>query len=394
MPPTTVAALLGSADQRYTSGRKRIVAALRDGDGPMTIPQILDADRSLAQSSVYQDLVVLEEVGAVTRIVTRDDFARYELAEDLTEHHHPGRRAGQVSDFALTPAVEADLDEALPTSPAARTLLGRGPPPRPRRRVRRLPMSEPLPPAMFLTDGDGFVGTALARGPWDEGAAHGGPVARLIGEAVERYGRPDARHRPVHDRACCGQVPLARHRRADHHRAPRPPRPPDRCRSTTAPAPSGPGHRLGCAADDGAPVAVHDGPRRSAPGGRTAAIERRPTASASQRRRAAQRRRLDGRPRPATYWFRVRAARRRRADHAAGADRRTSQRHRQRDVDPDPRVHQPGPDGAPAPPTHRRMGGQRRPHVARPRWRRAEATLYDADGPIGSATQHLYVAAR
>ena len=48
-------------------------------------------------------------------------------------------------------------------------------------------MSEPLPPAMFLTDGDGFVGTALARGPWDEGAAHGGPVAALIGRAVERY---------------------------------------------------------------------------------------------------------------------------------------------------------------------------------------------------------------
>lgn len=110
-----VAALLRSADQRYTSGRKRIVAALRDGDGPMTIPQILDADRSLAQSSVYRNLVVLEEVGAVTRIVTRDDFARYELAEDLTEHHHHliCTTCGQVSDFALTPAVEADLDKAL-----------------------------------------------------------------------------------------------------------------------------------------------------------------------------------------------------------------------------------------------------------------------------------------
>ncbi len=112
-----VAALLRTADQRYTSGRKRIVAALRAGDGPMTIPQILDADGSLAQSSVYRNLVVLEEVGAVTRIVTRDDFARYELAEDLTEHHHHliCTSCGQVSDFALTPAVEADLDKALRT---------------------------------------------------------------------------------------------------------------------------------------------------------------------------------------------------------------------------------------------------------------------------------------
>ncbi|HLT17637.1 MAG TPA: transcriptional repressor, partial [Acidimicrobiales bacterium] len=114
-PDDEVAALLRSADQRYTSGRKRIVAALRDGDGPMTIPQILDADRSLAQSSVYRNLVVLEEVGAVTRIVTRDDFARYELAEDLTEHHHHliCGRCGDVSDFTVPATLEKDLAAAL-----------------------------------------------------------------------------------------------------------------------------------------------------------------------------------------------------------------------------------------------------------------------------------------
>lgn len=44
-----------------------------------------------------------------------------------------------------------------------------------------------LPPAMYLSDGDGFVGTALARGPWDEGAAHGGPVAAMIGRAAHRH---------------------------------------------------------------------------------------------------------------------------------------------------------------------------------------------------------------
>jgi hypothetical protein len=48
-------------------------------------------------------------------------------------------------------------------------------------------MTEEIPPAFFLTDGDGFVGTALARGPWDDGSAHGGPVAALIGREVERF---------------------------------------------------------------------------------------------------------------------------------------------------------------------------------------------------------------
>ena len=50
-----------------------------------------------------------------------------------------------------------------------------------------LPMSDVLPQAFFISDGDGYVGTALARGPWDDGSAHGGPVAALIGREVERF---------------------------------------------------------------------------------------------------------------------------------------------------------------------------------------------------------------
>ncbi|MFP5320427.1 MAG: Fur family transcriptional regulator [Acidimicrobiia bacterium] len=111
-----IATRLRAADQRYTRGRRRLVAVLRDGEGPMTIQQVLDADRGLAQSSVYRNLAILEEVGAVTRIVTRDDFARYELAEDLTEHHHHHlicEGCGDVSDFSLAPGVETELDRAL-----------------------------------------------------------------------------------------------------------------------------------------------------------------------------------------------------------------------------------------------------------------------------------------
>lgn len=110
-----VAGRLRAAEQRYTRGRRRVIAALRDGDGPMTIPQILEHDARLAQSSVYRNLAILEEVGAVTRIVTRDDFARYELAEDLTEHHHHliCSSCGDVADFSLGIDVEDDLERAL-----------------------------------------------------------------------------------------------------------------------------------------------------------------------------------------------------------------------------------------------------------------------------------------
>lgn len=110
-----VATRLREGDQRYTTGRRRVVRVLGEASGPLTIPQILDADPALAQSSVYRNLAILEEVGAVSRVVSTDDFARYELAEDLSEHHHHliCSECGDVADFSLESAVETDLERAL-----------------------------------------------------------------------------------------------------------------------------------------------------------------------------------------------------------------------------------------------------------------------------------------
>lgn len=111
-----VAGLLRSGDHRYTTGRRRVVTALDDASGPVTIPEILDLDTDLAQSSLYRNLAVLEEVGAVTRIVTHDDHARFELAEALTDHHHHHlicTNCGSVTDFALSPDTEATLERAF-----------------------------------------------------------------------------------------------------------------------------------------------------------------------------------------------------------------------------------------------------------------------------------------
>ncbi len=111
-----VAGLLRSGEHRYTTGRRRVVTALHDADGPVTIPEILELDAALAQSSLYRNLAVLEEVGAVTRIVTHDDHARFELAEALTDHHHHHlicSQCGSVSDFALSPETETTLERAF-----------------------------------------------------------------------------------------------------------------------------------------------------------------------------------------------------------------------------------------------------------------------------------------
>lgn len=111
-----VAAKLREGEQRYTSGRRRVVRVLLDAGAPLTIPQILEADPALAQSSVYRNLAILEEAGAVSRVVTTDEFARFELAEDLSgDHHHHlmCSLCGDVSDFALDAGAEATLDQAL-----------------------------------------------------------------------------------------------------------------------------------------------------------------------------------------------------------------------------------------------------------------------------------------
>ena len=111
-----VAALLRQGDHRYTKGRRRVVDALHDGGGPLTIPQILESDARLAQSSLYRNLAILEEVGAVTRIITHDDHARYELAENLTDHHHHHlicSGCGDVRDVAFPPDLEDTLAAAF-----------------------------------------------------------------------------------------------------------------------------------------------------------------------------------------------------------------------------------------------------------------------------------------
>ncbi len=107
---------LAAVGQRYTANRKCVVDALLGLPGPATIAELLSAGDALAQSSTYRNLVVLEDVGVVHRIVTSDDHARFELTEEITGQHHHHlicERCGVIIDVTLDPSVEATLEEAL-----------------------------------------------------------------------------------------------------------------------------------------------------------------------------------------------------------------------------------------------------------------------------------------
>lgn len=122
MTPTTdrdeaidiAAGRLRAAGQRLTAPRVALVDALAGAGGPLTIPELQAAAPDLATSSAYRNLLVLEEVGVVHRIVTNGDHARFELAEDLTEHHHHliCSNCGSVADVPASSTLEASVRRA------------------------------------------------------------------------------------------------------------------------------------------------------------------------------------------------------------------------------------------------------------------------------------------
>ena len=102
-------------DQRYTPGRRAIVEFLASHGHPVSISDIAAELPEVPRSSAYRHLVDLQTAGVVRRIAASDEFARFELAEDLTEHHHHllCTSCGRVIDVTPTPAFERTVDRVV-----------------------------------------------------------------------------------------------------------------------------------------------------------------------------------------------------------------------------------------------------------------------------------------
>ncbi len=112
---TTVAQQLRVTGLRYTASRRSVIEVLANSERPLTIPQILEQDPSLAQSSAYRNLTELIAAGVVHRLVSGDEYSHFELAEDLTSHHHHlvCTHCGRVDDVTLSDDVERAMTAAL-----------------------------------------------------------------------------------------------------------------------------------------------------------------------------------------------------------------------------------------------------------------------------------------
>ena len=111
----TVQTRLRRVGQRYTPKRRALVDSLGSARTPMSIGDVLEASAGLPQSSAYRNLAVLEQAGVVRRVVTEEGYARFELTEDLTEHHHHliCSRCGRVEDVRVPDDVETTIDRTL-----------------------------------------------------------------------------------------------------------------------------------------------------------------------------------------------------------------------------------------------------------------------------------------
>ena len=109
---STVAGRLRSHQQRYTNGRRTLVDVLAEAGRPVTIADILASGSVPAQSTAYRNLAVLEQAGVVRKVFAGDEFSRYELSEDLTEHHHHMVcvNCGSVEDFTVPSPLEQSLN--------------------------------------------------------------------------------------------------------------------------------------------------------------------------------------------------------------------------------------------------------------------------------------------
>lgn len=112
---TTVAQRLRANGLRYTPSRRAVIELLSSSDRPLTIPEILEQNTSLAQSSAYRNLTELISAGAVHRLIAGDEYSHFELAEDLTSHHHHlvCTHCGRVEDITLSDEVEQSMTAAL-----------------------------------------------------------------------------------------------------------------------------------------------------------------------------------------------------------------------------------------------------------------------------------------
>lgn len=104
---------LSSAEVRYTKGRRLVIQALQQSDGPRSAQDLhKDLEEAVPMSSLYRTLTTMSDLGILVPHHGRGGNIRYELAEWLMGHHHHliCRSCGTIDDIELNDHTESIID--------------------------------------------------------------------------------------------------------------------------------------------------------------------------------------------------------------------------------------------------------------------------------------------
>lgn len=111
-----ISSRLADHEVRFTRGRREVITALVDADGPRSAAELHDViGGRVPLSSLYRSLAVLEETGVVVPHFATKGLSRYELAEWLRGHHHHlvCIDCGAVEDVEIPTKVELRLESIV-----------------------------------------------------------------------------------------------------------------------------------------------------------------------------------------------------------------------------------------------------------------------------------------
>jgi len=106
--PTTRLAETGA---RVTGPRRAVLDAVGGFGGPFTIEELCTAAPTVGRATVFRTVKLLQETGAVCRLVLEDGSVRYQRSEGGHHHHLVCSECGRVQEFA-----DAELDRLIHTN--------------------------------------------------------------------------------------------------------------------------------------------------------------------------------------------------------------------------------------------------------------------------------------
>lgn len=95
---------------RVTTPRRAVLDAISAADTPFTIEELAGLVPGVGRATVFRTVKLLQESGAVCRMVLEDGSVRYQASQGDHHHHLICSECGRVEEFS-DPALDARIEE-------------------------------------------------------------------------------------------------------------------------------------------------------------------------------------------------------------------------------------------------------------------------------------------